>query len=142
MYKLTGKIYNGVNLHGFEIEDLSTNVRSNVSLNKAIKLIKNKEVQGFKVENIDDVDYIVGIESEQINSLPLRCMQGTLEFDSRVIEAGKVIAYKIKSVDTNKEMTLSKTKVWELAYYGQVHGLKAYLKRDKDGKTRKILIAN
>lgn len=142
MYKLTGKIYSGASLHGFEVEDLSTKEKSNISYNKAIKLIKNKEVQGFKVENIDGTEYIIGVESEQITSLPNRCTQGTLVFDSRVIEAGKVIAYKIKAIDSDKEMTLSKTKVWELAYYGQLSGLKAYLKRDPDGKMRKVLIAD
>lgn len=142
MYRLTGKIYNGASLHGFEVENIDTKNRGNISYSKAVKMIKNKEIQGFKVENIDGFDYIIGIESEQINSLPNRCMQGTLVFDSRVIESGKVIAYKIKAVDTNKEMTLSKTKVWELAFYGQVNGLKAYIKRDKDGTTRKVLIAD
>ena len=142
VYKLIGKIYNGVNLHGFEVEDLTDNSKSNISLAKAIKLIKNKEVQGFKVESIDDVEYIIGVESEQISSLPTRCMQGSLEFDSRVLEGGKVIAYKIKAVDTDKLMTLSKTKVWELAYYGQINGLRAYLKREEDGRTRKVLIVN
>ncbi len=142
MYKLIGKIYNGANLQGFEVENIDTSERSNISYNKAVKLIKNKDVQGFKIETIDNIDYIIGVESIQISSLPNKCAQGSLVFDSRVIEGGKVIAYKIKASDLDKEITLSKTKVWELAYYGLIRGLKAYLKRDESGNIRKILIAD
>ena len=141
MYKLTHRIYNDFKLIGFRLTDNEGN-ESSKKINEVIELIKQEQIEGFKVlQDESDTDCIVGTNF-QISELPISTLHGNVTLKSRILDDnGKVSGYIVETDDTHKELKISKEKMWEFAFSGVVSGVKAGLVSDsEDGEEKRVLI--
>ena len=141
MFKLTHRLYDKYRLIGFGIIDDEGN-ESKKAIKDVVELIKEKQVYDFRIEEDENgKEYIIG-DTIQIYSLPIDTLPGTMKIKSRVIEDGKVTGYVLEKLSDSKEVKLKIDKVWELAFYGAVQDIKAYVKTDENGNKHKVLICN
>ena len=141
MLRLTHRLYDKYKLIGFGLIDDDGN-KSKKALKEVIELIKNKEVYDFRVEEDDDGNEYILSDKIQIYDLPVDTLPGTLRIKDRILDNGKVAGYILETLENSKEVKLKADKVWELAFYGAVQDIKAYLRTDENGNKHKVLIVN
>lgn len=141
MYKLTHRIYNEFKLIGFQLTDNDGNISSK-KISEVIELIKQEQIEGFKVlQDESGADCIVGTNF-QISELSISTLHGNVTLKSRILDDnGKVSGYIVETSDTHKELKISKEKMWEFAFSGVISGVKAGLVSDsEDGEEKRVLI--
>ncbi len=141
MLRLTHRLYDKYKLIGFGLIDDEGN-KSKKALKEVIELIKNKEVYDFRIEEDDDGKEYILSDKIQIYDLPVDTLPGTLRIKDRILDNGKVVGYILETLENSKEVKLKADKVWELAFYGAVQDIKAYLRTDENGNKHKVLIVN
>mgnify|MGYP000844166138 CR=1 FL=1 len=137
-YKVLGKYINGIEITGYGLigEDGNT---LKVKLSDFQEMVKNNLVEGFKHISTETKDYVIprdGLESkiEVLNTKQFKIKDRVVDKD------GHLIGYKVTDSD-NAELTLSKGKVWELAFEGTLEDVRASYIEEND-ILKKVLIVN
>ena len=145
MYKLTHRIYSKFKLSGFRLKDEDGN-ESIMAIDKAMDLFREGQIENFKVIKDDKgEEHIVGTVN-RLYDIPIDTTKGTLKVRGRILDDdGKVVGYKVYSELSDKEINISKEKMWELAFYKKVVGISAYVNEYKNGdkeEIKRILISD
>lgn len=143
MYQVVGRYTRGTINTGFLIEESDSGEekkRVKCSTAKFMELARNEQIKDFKVTDIDGEELLVGLKND-ISVYPALLVKGNLTVVNRLLDDGHVVGYKVKNIETGEESSISKTKAWELAFYGTLSGIKALYKKE-NGNLRKILITS
>lgn len=122
-YQVTGKVYSGVEIAGFSIED-SAGVVKHISKKKLIEMIKAGLIENMGLVERDGETIITGA----FDKIPSVATVGKLGYKSRVTDdSGRVTGYMLSVEGKEDEIEVSIDKAWELCFSVGVADMKAYL---------------
>jgi hypothetical protein len=122
-YRVTGKVYSGVEIAGFSIED-SAGVVKHISKKKLIEMIKAGLIENMGLVERDGETIITGA----FDKIPSVATVGKLGYKSRVTDdSGHVTGYMLSVEGKEDEIEVSIDKAWELCFSVGVADMKAYL---------------
>jgi len=135
-YRVLGKYINGAEITGYRLVD-EADKSLKVKVSDFIAMVRNGLVEDFKYMDIDGHGYAVprnGLVSQMqvLNNQQFK-IKGRV-FDN----SGQVIGYEVIS-DTGKELKLSKSKVWELAFENMISNVTASYS-ESNGNIKRLII--
>lgn len=122
-YRVTGKVYSGVEIAGFSIEDSAGAVK-HISKKKLIDMIKAGLIENMGLVERDGETILTGA----FDKIPSVATVGKLGYKSRVTDdSGHVTGYMLSVEGKEDEIEVSIDKAWELCFSVGVADMKAYL---------------
>ena len=123
-YTIKEKIFKGLEVYGFMIENIDTKEVKPIKMSDTVKLARNNKITNAKaILDTYKGQYILSIEnglagienSDRTNGIHLTLL-------ARLIKDKKCIGYKVID-DKGKTYKLSSEKIWELSEQGSVKGI-------------------
>lgn len=122
-YRVTGKVYSGIEIAGFSIED-SVGAVKHISKKKLSEMIKAGLIENMGLVERDGETIITGA----FDKIPSVATVGKLGYKSRVTDdSGHVTGYMLSVEGKEDEIEVSIDKAWELCFSVGVADMKAYL---------------
>lgn len=122
-YRVTGKVYSGIEIAGFSIEDSAGAVK-HISKKKLIDMIKAGLIENMGLVERDGEVIVTGA----FDKIPAVSTVGKLGYKSRVTDdSGHVTGYMLSVEGKEDEIEVSIDKAWELCFSTGVTDMKAYL---------------
>ena len=135
MFKVIAVVMGGLNIKGYQLEDIDTKESTRVLDKTMIDLIKKGDIQDVEIIEDCGEEFVVGLKLSNL----MITSSGNIKIADKIYgDNGEVIGYKAVDLNKDREVNITSEKAWNLAVTNCVENGKASFKRNiSDGSVTK-----